>query len=117
MTTELRCVEGWSELVHWAGAGWRTWPRSRDWQHATGKRAAAADLLDYAALETPDGGYYVGLDMASAVHSQTLLCYEMGGRPLTPPHGAPLRLFIPLKYGFKSLKRIGTHPLHRRAAR
>jgi DMSO/TMAO reductase YedYZ molybdopterin-dependent catalytic subunit len=53
-------------------------------------------------------GYYVGLDMASALHPQTLLVYEMEGRPLTPEHGAPLRLFTPVKYGIKSLKRIGT---------
>jgi DMSO/TMAO reductase YedYZ molybdopterin-dependent catalytic subunit len=46
--------------------------------------------------------------MASALHPQTLLCYEMGGRPLTPEHGAPLRLVIPVKYGIKNLKQIGT---------
>jgi DMSO/TMAO reductase YedYZ molybdopterin-dependent catalytic subunit len=46
--------------------------------------------------------------MASALHPQTLLCYEMGGQPLTPDHGAPLRLVIPVKYGIKNLKQIGT---------
>ena len=111
MTTELRCIEGWSEVVHWAGA------RLADLASATGLAARggraggsgdAGSLLDYAALETPDGGYYVGLDMASALHPQTLLCYEMDSRPLTPQHGAPLRLVTPLKYGIKSLKRIGT---------
>jgi DMSO/TMAO reductase YedYZ molybdopterin-dependent catalytic subunit len=109
MTTELRCVEGWSEVVHWAGArladlAWTTGLASR-----SGQAAAGGDgLLDYAALETPDGQYYVGLDVASALHPQTLLCYEMDGQPLTPEHGAPLRLVIPLKYGIKNLKRIGT---------
>jgi DMSO/TMAO reductase YedYZ molybdopterin-dependent catalytic subunit len=58
-------------------------------------------------FETPDREYYVGLDMASALHSQTLLCYEMNDKPLEPQHGAPLRLVIPVKYGIKSLKRIG----------
>src|SRR5438445_25196 len=58
--------------------------------------------------ETPDGGYYVGLDMESALHPQTLLCYEMNGQPLTLAHGAPLRLVIPVKYGIKNIKRIGT---------
>jgi len=66
------------------------------------------DLLNYAAVATPDGEYYVGLDMASALHPQTLLCYEMDGRPLTLEHGAPLRLVIPVKYGIKNLKQIGT---------
>jgi DMSO/TMAO reductase YedYZ molybdopterin-dependent catalytic subunit len=90
MTTELRCVEGWSEVVHWAGA------RLADLASATGLArrgggTTGGGLLDYAALETPDGDYYVGLDMASALHPQTLLCYEMDGQPLTPQHGAPLR--------------------------
>jgi Oxidoreductase molybdopterin binding domain len=112
MTTELRCVEGWSEVVHWAGA------RLIDLASVTGLatrggRSAdlgknTGDLLEYAALETPDREYYVGLDMASAFHPQTLLCYEMDGRPLTVEHGAPLRLVIPVKYGIKNLKRIGT---------
>jgi DMSO/TMAO reductase YedYZ molybdopterin-dependent catalytic subunit len=111
-TTELRCIEGWSEVVYWAGArlaelasvtGLAT--RSGRPANPTGK---ADDLLAYVALETPDREYYVGLDMASALHPQTLLCYEMDGRPLTPEHGAPLRLVIPVKYGIKSLKRIGT---------
>ena len=57
---------------------------------------------------TPDELYYVGLDIASALHPQTLLCYEMNGEPLTAGHGAPLRLVTPLKYGIKHLKRIGT---------
>jgi DMSO/TMAO reductase YedYZ molybdopterin-dependent catalytic subunit len=112
MTTELRCIEGWSEVVHWAGA------RLVDLASVTGLATRsgrpadpignAADLLGYAALETPDHVYYVGLEMASALHPQTLLCYEMDGLPLTPEHGAPLRLVIPVKYGIKNLKRIGT---------
>ena len=105
MTTELRCVEGWSEVVHWAGV------RLSDLASATGLATRSGrpdDLLGYTALETPDREYYVGLDMASALHPQTLLCYEMDGQPLTPEHGAPIRLVIPVKYGFKSIKRIGT---------
>jgi DMSO/TMAO reductase YedYZ molybdopterin-dependent catalytic subunit len=35
------------------------------------------------------------------------LAYEMNGKPLEPLHGAPLRLIIPVKYGYKSLKKIG----------
>jgi DMSO/TMAO reductase YedYZ molybdopterin-dependent catalytic subunit len=102
MTTELRCIEGWSDVVHWAGA------RLADLASLTGLATREGRLLGYAALQTPDGQYYVGLDMASALHPQTLLCYEMNGRPLTPDHGAPLRLVIPVKYGIKNLKQIGT---------
>jgi DMSO/TMAO reductase YedYZ molybdopterin-dependent catalytic subunit len=42
------------------------------------------------------------------LHSQTYLAYEMNGAPLSDDNGAPLRLIIPIKYGIKSLKRIGT---------
>jgi DMSO/TMAO reductase YedYZ molybdopterin-dependent catalytic subunit len=112
MTTELRCVEGWSEVVHWAGARLADLATVTGWATRSGRPADpinhAGDLLDYVALETPDREYYVGLDMASALHPQTLLCYEMDGQPLTPEHGAPLRLLIPVKYGIKNLKRIGT---------
>ncbi|HWD39394.1 MAG TPA: molybdopterin-dependent oxidoreductase [Fimbriimonas sp.] len=51
--------------------------------------------------------YFVGLDVASALHPQTMLCYELNGKPLTLDHGAPLRLVIPTKYGVKNIKRIG----------
>jgi DMSO/TMAO reductase YedYZ molybdopterin-dependent catalytic subunit len=66
------------------------------------------DIVDYVGPSTPDGGYYVGLDTASALYPQALLVYEMGGQPLTPEHGAPLRLFTPVKYGVKNLKRVGS---------
>jgi DMSO/TMAO reductase YedYZ molybdopterin-dependent catalytic subunit len=58
-------------------------------------------------MVTPGEGYYVGLDMPSALHPQTLLAWEMNGEPLTGEHGAPLRLSIPVKYGIKNIKRIG----------
>jgi DMSO/TMAO reductase YedYZ molybdopterin-dependent catalytic subunit len=105
MTTELKCIEGWSTVVHWVGA------RLSDLAAQTGlaaRNGRSGDLLSYASLETPDAAYYVGLDMASALHPQTLLCYEMGTQPLTDAHGAPLRLVIPVKYGIKNIKRIGT---------
>lgn len=96
-TTELKCIEGWSQVVHWAGA------RLSDFLVAHAPQAAFRNVQ----LLTPDGGYYVGLDRESALHPQTLLCYEMNGRSLTAAHGAPLRLVIPVKYGIKNIKRIG----------
>ena len=98
MTTDLKCIEGWSVVVTWAGA------RLRDLARAYGLDARTK----YVSLETPDGAYYVGLDTASAMHPQTLLCYEMNGVPLTAAHGAPVRLVTTVKYGIKSIKRIGT---------
>lgn len=107
---EFKCIEGWSQIQHWGGA------RLSDFlqQYQLGIRPGASssspakeDWYKYIGLQTPDGGYYVGIDMDSALHPQTLLCYEMNGKPLETLHGAPLRLIIPVKYGVKSLKRIG----------
>jgi len=112
MTTELRCIEGWSTVVSWAGARLADLAAATDLATRSGRpadpRNSPMDLLGYAALATPDGNYYVGLDMDSVLHPQTLLCYGMNGRPLTLEHGAPLRLVIPVKYGIKNLKQIGT---------
>ena len=58
-------------------------------------------------MATPGEGYYVGLDMESMLHPQTLLAYEINGEPLSDDHGAPLRLVTPVKYGVKNIKRIG----------
>jgi DMSO/TMAO reductase YedYZ molybdopterin-dependent catalytic subunit len=99
VTAELKCIEGWTRIIQWGGA------RFRDLAARFYEGASNPD--QYVALETPDGDYYVGLDMASAMHPQTLLCYEMNGKPLAPQHGAPLRLVVPVKYGIKNLKRIG----------
>ena len=89
LLTELKCIEGWSVVVHWSGA------RLADFltQHSLGLRDPAAppapsNWFDFVQLETPDRGYYVGLDMASAMHPQTLLCYELNGKPLTLEHGS-----------------------------
>jgi len=49
---------------------------------------------------------YVGLDAASALHPQSLLCDAMNGAPLTAGHGGPLRLVIPVKYGVKNIKQV-----------
>lgn len=99
MTTQLKCIEGWTRVLQWGGV------RFRDFVARYYQDPLTPD--QYVALETPDGDYYVGLDMASAMHPQTLLCYEMNGKPLEPQHGAPLRLVVPVKYGIKNLKRIG----------
>jgi len=102
-TTELKCVEGWSVIVNWTGV-------------------RLVDFLDkypppsgtqYVAMRSEPEGfedewYYVGLDLPSCRHPQTLLAYAMNGAPLTPEHGAPLRLVMPHKYGIKNIKLI-TH--------
>ena len=97
---DFKCIEGWDQVSHWGGA------RFSDFiSHYRLKEEAA---MKYVSLMTPDEEYYVGLDMPSAMHPQTLLCYEVNGLQLAPEHGYPLRLIIPVKYGVKNLKRIGT---------
>lgn len=96
-TIDFKCVEGWSTVTQFAGV------RLSDF---TARFAPGGENRKYVAMETPDGEYYVGLDMPSALHPQTLLAWEMNGAPLTSDHGAPLRLVIPVKYGIKNLKRI-----------
>lgn len=93
----FKCIEGWSEPMTFEGA------RFSD---LLGRYGLAPAL--YGGLETPGRGYYVSLDMASLLHPQTLLVYAMNGRPLASEHGAPLRLLTTVKYGIKSLKRVGT---------
>jgi DMSO/TMAO reductase YedYZ molybdopterin-dependent catalytic subunit len=111
MTTEFKCIEGWSTIANWTGVRFADFARAYPPATRSGRPfdpARAEDAPPYVAMETPDGEYYVGLDSASALHPQTLLAWELNGAPLTPNHGAPLRLVIPVKYGIKNIKRIGT---------
>ncbi|HWT79523.1 MAG TPA: molybdopterin-dependent oxidoreductase, partial [Candidatus Methylomirabilis sp.] len=111
MTTEFKCIEGWSAVVQWSGARFADFMKAYPPQTRSGGDFSLdnpEDLPPYVSMATPDGGYYVGLDMESMLHAQTLLCYERNGAPLSEEHGAPLRLVIPVKYGVKNLKRIGT---------
>lgn len=111
MTTEFKCIEGWSVIVHWAGVRFSDFaakyaPANRDGSVADVVNHPQ-DLPRYVSLRTPDEKYFVGWDMPSILHPQTLLAYEMNGAPLTNEHGAPLRLASPTKYGIKQIKRIG----------
>lgn len=112
MTTEFKCIEGWSYIVHWAGARLvdfiAKYPPATKSGNPLDLAKHLDDLPDYVSLRTPDAEYYVGLEIESALHPQTLLCYEMNGKPLPVEHGGPLRLVIPVKYNVKNLKRIGT---------
>jgi len=110
MTTEFKCIEGWSVIVNWAGARFSDFMKAYPPETRSGTFSLEhpEDLPSYVSMATPDGEYYVGLDMESMLHPQTLLCYERNGAPLSEEHGAPLRLVIPVKYGVKNIKRIGT---------
>lgn len=110
LITELKCVEGWSQVMQFGGVRFLDFVKAFSLGTRSGRPAdpegSPQDLFRYVSLATPDGSYYVGLDMASALHPQTLLCDTMNGERLTSEHGAPLRLYLAVKYGFKSLKRI-----------
>jgi len=111
MTTELKCIEGWSVVVNWTGARFSDFiakyqPRTLN-GNAPDIQNNPENLLPYVSLVTPDEVYYVGWDLPSILHPQTLIAYEMNGAPLTKEHGAPLRLATATKYGIKQIKRIG----------
>jgi DMSO/TMAO reductase YedYZ molybdopterin-dependent catalytic subunit len=87
------CVEGWDVIGRFGGT------RLSDFLQMIGADTTAR----FVSVECADD-YYESLDMATALHPQTLLCYEMYDRPLTTEHGAPLRLQIPTKIGYKQAK-------------
>jgi DMSO/TMAO reductase YedYZ molybdopterin-dependent catalytic subunit len=87
------CVEGWDVIGRFGGA------RLSDFLSMIGADTSAR----FIAVTCADD-YYETLDMATALHPQTLLCYEMYDRPLTREHGAPLRLNVPTKVGYKQAK-------------
>jgi DMSO/TMAO reductase YedYZ molybdopterin-dependent catalytic subunit len=87
------CVEGWDVIGRFGGT------RLSDFLGLIGADTSARFITVYCADD-----YYESLDMATALHPQTLLCYEMYDRPLTREHGAPLRLNIPTKVGYKQAK-------------
>lgn len=96
---DFKCIEGWDQVTHWGGV------RFSDFIKAFGLEAEAGKR--FTGLSTPNEEYYVGIDRKSMLHPQTLLCYEMNGKPLPVANGFPLRLIIPVKYGVKHLKCIG----------
>ena len=107
---DFKCIEGWSQITHWSGVKFSDFAAYYKLATKSGNTINIEpneDWYKYAGLETPDGKYFVGIDMPSMMQQQTILCYEMNGKPLPNLDGAPLRLIIPVKYGVKHLKRIG----------
>jgi DMSO/TMAO reductase YedYZ molybdopterin-dependent catalytic subunit len=87
------CVEGWDVIGSFGGA------RISDFLNLV----EADTHSRFLTVECADD-YYESLDMATALHPQSLLCYEMYDKPLDRGHGAPLRLSLPTKLGYKSAK-------------
>ena len=106
----LRCVEGWSMVIPWQGFELRQLlglfaPTSRAKYVAFTTLADRAQMpgIGYPVLDWP---YVEGLRIDEAMHPLTLLATGMYGRDLPNQNGAPLRLVVPWKYGFKSIKSI-----------
>lgn len=98
--TRLDCVEGWSAIARWTGI------RLSDLLARVGVRPGARYVVCHAA-DADDYGvpFYGSLDLAAALHPQTLLAYGFNGQvPLPLDHGAPLRLLLPTQLGYKSTK-------------
>ena len=89
------CIEGWSQIGQWSGV-----PLG-----AFLKRIGADLQAPYVTFKCFDG-YSTSIDMASALQSQTILALDFLGKPLTPEWGAPVRLRIAVKLGFKSAKNV-----------
>jgi DMSO/TMAO reductase YedYZ molybdopterin-dependent catalytic subunit len=93
--SRLKCVQCWSGRIDWEGF-------------------RAQDLLKLTPLKTEAGWvrvdcadkYYDFVKLEDLLHPRTLFATAMQGEPLTPEHGAPLRLVLPHKYGYKSSKLI-----------
>lgn len=93
-TVKHHCVEGWTAIATWTGV----------------PVAAVAAVVEptagarYLRFDSFDEDYYNGWDLTSAMHPQTILAYAYNDQPLMPDHGAPLRLYSPVKLGYKLTK-------------
>ena len=101
LVLQFKCIEGWSQIVQWAGV------RFADFMEMFPPALIDGKEPRYVYMETPDGDYYVGYDLHNLRHPQALLVTQMMGALLTQNHGSPLRLYTPTKYGYKQIKRIG----------
>jgi len=109
-TYRLRCVEAWSMVIPWQGFALRDLIR-RAAPTSRAKYVAFTTLHDASrmpgqrrpVLEWP---YREGLRMDEAMHPLTILATGIYGKSLLGQNGAPLRLVVPWKYGFKSIKSI-----------
>ena len=106
----LRCVEGWSMVIPWIG-----FPLSKLLEKvepaAQAKYVAFQTLLDPQRMPNQKTGvldwpYVEGLRLDEAMHPLTILATGLYGEMLPPQNGAPVRLVVPWKYGFKSIKSI-----------
>lgn len=106
----FRCVEAWSMVVPWTGfplaallAAVDPTPEARFVRLITAKQAGMPGIKAAPWFPWP---YYEGLRMDEAMHPLTLIATGIYGHALPRQHGAPARLVVPWKYGFKSIKSV-----------
>ena len=108
----LRCVEAWSMVIPWVG--FELGSLLRRFEPTSKARYVQFTTLydpdqmpgQRSFFSTIDWPYQEGLRMDEAMHPLTLMVVGLYGRTVPPPNGAPLRLIVPWKYGFKSIKSI-----------
>ena len=108
--TRHDCVEGWSAIGQWTGAPLGMILKAAGM--APGARYVVFHCADNLDGEPAKGGmqaagqYYESIGMADALHPQTIMAYDMNGKPLDVPHGAPIRLRVERQLGYKHAKYI-----------
>jgi len=106
----MRCVEGWSMVIPWIGFSLSTLIKHAD-------PLGSAKFVEFVTLADPktmpfvgsrvlEWPYVEGLRMDEAMHPLTLLTFGMYGEILPNQNGAPMRLMVPWKYGFKNAKSL-----------
>ena len=91
------CVEGWSMIGKWNGTPLATFLQ----------RVGADTTAKYVGFECADG-YYEGIDMATALHPQTIMAFGLSDEVLPTKYGFPFKIRIPTKLGFKNPKFVTT---------
>jgi DMSO/TMAO reductase YedYZ molybdopterin-dependent catalytic subunit len=89
------CVEGWSAIGKWGGVRLSEFLR----------RVGADTTAKYVGFQCADD-YYGSIDMATALHPQTILAFDWDGERLPPKYGYPMKVRIPTKLGFKNPKLV-----------
>ena len=102
-TTQHCCIQGWSGFAEWAGV-----PLADILKRCGVLPQARYLILHSHQVDGQGREYYDSLDIEDARRPQTILAYEMNGAPLQMNHGAPLRLRVETKLGFKMVKWLKT---------
>ncbi len=107
----FRCVEAWAMIVPWTG-----FPFSKLIEKVSPK--SSARFVRFETFNRPDQApgmtrhteypwpYFEGLRMDEAMHPLTMIATGIYGKPMPKQHGAPIRMVVPWKYGYKSIKSI-----------